>query len=152
MLKVVPLKIQHAFDLAPNLRPEDKIEVQATTNVSEEQTLVYGALNSAPGYTVLTQDGIVACFGVVPTENENGLVWLLGSGLIEKIKVSFLKETIKYTQQMLYRYKILYNYVDANYEKSIKWLKWSGYQFAPEPWLYGIEQKPFYFFWKERGC
>jgi hypothetical protein len=51
---------------------------------------------------------------------------------------------------MLDLYPHLENYVDVRNELSIKWLRWLGFQFDPQPIPYGVWEMPFFRFRMER--
>jgi hypothetical protein len=77
----------------------------------------------------------------------NGAVWMLGSDKIDEFPITFLRHNKEYIQDMAEGYDLLVNYVDSRNKKSIRWLKWLGFEIFPaEP--AGILGIPFHRFEK----
>jgi len=52
---------------------------------------------------------------------------------------------VKWVRRQSEKFSLLYNYVDARNVKSIKWLRWLGFQ-LDEPAPYGVRGLPFHRF------
>lgn len=90
----------------------------------------------------------VCMFGVTPIDILGGVgsPWLLGTDEVKKYANTFLRLNKSYVAKMLELFPYLQNYVDTRNEISIRWLKWLGFKFGPEPIPYGIWNLPFFRF------
>jgi hypothetical protein len=61
----------------------------------------------------------------------------------------FCKIAEKIIDIFLITYPKLYNYIDVRSKKTIRWLKWAGFEFAAAA-PYGVEQRPFHLFTKTK--
>ena len=120
--------------LKDNLRYEDKREVE-TLGHTPEQALGYAYLSSTICRSIMNNyDQVVGMYGVVPvTESEiSGIVWMLGSNGLLKIKTSFLKESRTEVDGMNTLYPHLCNLIDSRNEVHLKWIKWCGFKIIGE--------------------
>ena len=87
-----------------------------------------------------------AIFGVrkASVMSDYGLIWLLMTEETQKHRVTIGRETKTRLKQILRKYTMLYNHVDAKNEEIIKWLKWLGADMKPVN--YGIFNLPHYYF------
>lgn len=93
----------------------------------------------------------VALFGVRRpfVLSRSGLIWLLGTEELAKMKKSFVMNSLKYVNEGFEFADRLENYVWINNKLSIRWLKWCGFTFD-EPKPYGEKQALFLHFYKEK--
>ena len=79
---------------------------------------------------------------------------MLCSNAIEDFKKDYKKTFYKCTRQwvddMNERYQMLFNYVDARNEVTIRWLKHLKFEFPKLIEDYGFEKIPFYLFMRVR--
>lgn len=132
-LKARPATEQDAYLLAPKLRQADLQEIEAAHGTSPLSTLIESYEISSPCFTIVTDDGEVAgMFGVAAGDKEGykGVVWMLGSDLLKKHSVSFLRQSHAWVERLHKKYPVLWNFVDARNELHIGWLKWIGVQFV----------------------
>ena len=93
-------QLHDVCELAPNLRYEDKREVE-TLGKTSEQSLLSGYLFGKVCRSIINNYGqVVGMYGVVPVDNKTGLVWMLGSNKLKKIKIPFLKESRTEVEKM----------------------------------------------------
>lgn len=149
---VVPLSVYHAEKIKGKIREEDIREIYATNHGDAYTSVLYGAELSDPGWAVVTDsEDVVCCFGVTPYNkdevNSLGVVWFIGTNLMDSIKLKIAKRSKAYIKKMMDKYNFIFNYVDERNQASVRWLKWCGFRFYG-PVNYGIEQLPFYLFWK----
>lgn len=85
-------------------------------------------------------DDVPVClFGVAPVSMLGGLgaPWLLASCGFDRRDVEFLREMLpachRVMDAMLATYPRLLNVVDARNARTIRWLGWMGFTFAPAP-------------------
>jgi len=116
--------------LCNNLRPEDKQEVIASHG-STKEALQTGLDLSDECWTFLVKDTeeIAGIYGVAKLDDMVACVWLLTTPAVEKIWITFLRETKRLTKELNKKYSILTNSVDAEYTVAIKWLKFLGFTF-----------------------
>jgi hypothetical protein len=130
--------------LAPRLRVEDKREILDSVGLNPYQALANGYNSSEICLTIIdTKDIPVGMFGV----GETGIIWLLATPEIHRIRFSFLRESRKVVNLLNHKYKILWNFVDCRNELHLRWLKWCGFKFLRKI-NYGVNQKPFFEFIK----
>ena len=126
----------HAFELAFDLRQEDKYEV-ALAGHTPLDALISPFRFSRKGvntYTVLDSGIPVAMFGVVstPYNVKHGSVWFLSSNKLDKNIRYFTKRTKKWVDYFLADYEYVYNFITLEQKKNIRWLKWQGFSFKNE--------------------
>ena len=80
-------------------------------------------LDNVHTYTIFNDFAdIVGIFGVMPKpkDTRTGRIWFIASDLLDKHYIDFLKKN---------------NYIIEENQKSIKWLKWQGFNFVSKPTL-----------------
>ena len=125
-------QLHDVCELAPNLRSEDKREVN-TLGKTSEQALVSGYLFGRVCRSIINNYGqVVGMYGVVPADKKTGLVWMLGSDKLKKIKIPFLKESRTEVEGMNTLFPHLWNIIDSRKEMHLKWIKWCGFKIIGE--------------------
>lgn len=81
--------------------------------------------------------------------NSKGLIWLLGTDKMTRIKNNFVKNCMQYINEGFDYVDSLENYVWIENKLSIRWLKWCGFK-LDEPKPYGLKQALFLHFYKEK--
>ena len=147
-IAVLPSVHEDCRYLAPRLRKADLREIRAVRDVDPLVALTEAMENSEACYTAYFGDAPMAIFGVVPIEIEPkiGLVWMMGTSDIERVKVSFLRKCRAWRDVLCQGYHMVGNFVDARNLVHIRWLKWLGFTFVGRHEEYGIEKLPFYEF------
>lgn len=114
--------------LKDRLREADAQEVIAEGNASVEDCLAQSLARSVQSFTVGLDGVPVAMFGIVPDSliGVSARVWFLGTPEMARIKKSFVRQSIKFIYQFLDSYPFLWNYVDARYKATIRWLETVG--------------------------
>lgn len=132
--------------LAPRLRTDDRREVEAATGLDPLAALRLSAEHSGILCTICTHDHVPAgVFGVVPTDDLTGVVWLLGSDVLTQppLRRRFLVEGKDYFNRLHQFRPLLWNFVDERNTLHIRWLKWVGCTFINRHPEYGFEKRPF---------
>ena len=125
-------QLHDVCELAPNLRSEDKREVN-TLGKTSEQALLSGYLFGRVCRSIINNYGqVVGMYGVVPADSKTGLVWMLGSDKLKKIKIPFLKESRTEVEKMNILLPHLWNIIDSRNELHLKWIKWCGFKIIGE--------------------
>ncbi len=142
---MVPATLEHALELAENMRDADRQEAWDLAHHTPEQATVL-SLEASGGTTTGLADGKVVCmFGVESAAiiSTTGVPWLLTTDGVERHAQAFLRRNRKVVADMRGRYPLLRNYVDERNLLSIKWLKWLGFDVMP-PVPFGVERFPFH--------
>lgn len=142
MIKYVEPTEEHFKELA-RLAPLEQVEeVRASHNTDIYTVAKEGSRRSEKTWAAIYNDELVGIIGVTPYSflGETAAPWLLTTGRHPKV---LLKETKKVLQVILDRWPVLINYIDARYESSLRWARWSGFHIHPaQP--YGAGQLPFH--------
>ena len=117
-----------------HLRPQD-VRACLIHGVTPHRALHMPLYNKkCTTYTALVDDTPICMFGTMGHDKEeNGSIWMLGSSLIEKNYISFLKASVEMIELMQSEYEVLENVVPADHTKTISWLGWLGFIFHREP-------------------
>ena len=134
--------IDDVYSLSKRLRKQDEDEVMALVGLDNETALLASFCHSDRVFVGEVDGKIICMFGVSKDSNGNGCPWLLGSDEVEKLPITFVRNSRKYIQQFINEYGYLENYVDIRNSLSIKWLKWLGFK-IDEPQTLGVEQRLF---------
>lgn len=134
-------------DLAENLRPGDRLELERLTGSTDYLAVIKDCVGRSPDcYVVIDAIGkVVALFGCAPIGalvSQFGAPWCLGSDRLDKQSRALMTISRRYIADWRRRYPALVNFVDAENELSIKFLKALGFEFdSPTP--YGVSGAPF---------
>lgn len=116
--------------IAHNLRAIDKKEVIAMTGEHDVYKSLYKALSlEGEQYTAEVDGDIVAIFGVAPhsLNRSVGIPWFLGTDAINNLKREMLKDSSYFVTKWSTEFHLLFNYVHEDNKRSIRWLKWLGF-------------------------
>jgi hypothetical protein len=133
-----------------NLRQEDKEELIAKYGDSWKKR-TYSNIRNLGNDCLLALSAKkepVLLYGIVPCENNIGVIWVLSVKNIENEKINFLKQTKKFVNDNLKKYSMLCNFVHAKNKSAIAWIKWLGFEIE-SPEIIGLGSKKFLFFFKE---
>jgi hypothetical protein len=132
--------------VATHLRKEDFDEVFALTGKSPHLALMEDWEMSSRRWIIFNKQAqAVAVLGVRPLYqfSDEGDLWLLGTDGLNKISKFFLKISKPILEEMKGGFKTLVGYIDARYEKTIRWMKWMGFTIEEaEP--FGVMGLPFH--------
>jgi hypothetical protein len=130
VLEVVEANIGHAVAVAANMRPADIQEVEAFGS-APLGALVQGITNSCRCHTMLVDGEPAMIWGVTQLMDDMWSPWALGTNGIKKIRKTFLAFCRKDIQDVIAKYPLLYNRVDARNQEAIDWIKWMGFEVLP---------------------
>ena len=129
-----------------NMREMDRLEAVYQTGQEPEDAL---RLTYLAGEQVLTiagdKDQPMGLCGVV----SDGCIWMICTDELfsnKKYKIQLIRKGREWVDSLLKSYKVLYNFVYAENDSAIKWLKSLGFTFINYHERYGIQGKPFYEF------
>lgn len=131
--------------LKDRLRSSDIQEIKSAQNQTPLQALQDGLEKSDICLTVLYKGLPVAMGGVTRTAANVGIVWLLGSNDINKIRVSFLRLSKIYMEKCLAEYGTLFNFIPPSNAATIRWLVWLGAS-LDDPKPIGVDGSMFQYF------
>ncbi len=128
--EVVETTQEHVEKLATTMQAADVLECERATGQTPLDALETMLKVNTECWTWLVEGEVGAIYGVLHSQLGT-MVTLLGSDLIRKYPRKFLFITQISAWYFLDKYGSLYNYVDAEYTRSIKWLEWLGFEIAP---------------------
>jgi len=144
---------EHVSHLVGRLRLKDQVELYRSTGGSPDDALI-GSWNRAnKRWAILLDEKPVALAGVVVSWStpEVAVPWLLATDDAERIPRSFNRKSKEVLNEMFAIRSTLANYVDAENDVSIRWLKWLGFRLL-DPVPYGPFRAPFHPFMMVGRC
>jgi hypothetical protein len=127
---IVPATAEHADAMAPNVAAPDMAELRTLTD-----TDVYAVLRKHIEYSLfastwLIDDEPAAMGGLYAAQllGDTGYAWMLGTELIRRHRVTFLRNYVYQLDKMLAIFPIIETHVDARYKSCLRWLKWTGFE------------------------
>jgi hypothetical protein len=145
--------LEAAISLGPRLREADLLEVKAASGLDGTGALISSARSSALSWVFMhPQTGLPHAMAGLGIKDGLYVPWLL-SAPFDKAMRRFL--AIAAPLALAYMHSLsprLENYVDSRHHEAIAWLKRLGFEFAPAPITWGVEQIPFYYFWRIKEC
>jgi hypothetical protein len=145
MISVVPVK-------EGNIEEFSKVATTFDPRILDEcpdvQSALYKAVDESTSSWVCT-DGkrIFVLCGVFPHKEGSAFFWLMSDGDLESCRYSFLKQTRIFFNRLLEDYTYIVAVVNTEHEKSIKWLRWLGFEIVPEALPYAHGRATYYNAW-----
>lgn len=132
MIYLVPATPEHVPELVASMRLHDKFEFEIAGG-DPVKAIQITLDKSAAAWSALADRQIACMWGVKEVSLVTGAhLWLITTPLIEKHKHRFLAESKRVVDQCLVSYQFLYGYVDVQFELSIKWMKWLGFEMTSQ--------------------
>lgn len=144
-----------ADHIAANMRQSDIDEVAASSGCSPSEALHESLKLSSIAFMIESDThGPVAMFGAAPHALPGvGIVWMLGTDGIRSEGYSIARATRRYFDELNAEFWMLWNYIDARNEGSMRWLRWGGFKLLAEHPQHGHLGLPFYTFARiTTGC
>lgn len=139
----------HIDHVARNMRQADRVEIWLSSRSEPLDALRKGLEQSDQCYTLLVDDAPTLIFGIVERSilDRTGTIWMLGTDDIHKIRFGRLEFTIMQNvlNELVADYNVVENYVHAQNDTSIKWLRAMGFEFD-DPAPLGVFGAPFQHF------
>lgn len=133
-----------------NLCAEDKVEIDALSNISFKDELFKLCLNNKNKYTYFLADDekqpLALGGAYVIDDTKSARVWLLSTNFLNKNKKSVYGYVLNKIDFFKTEFDFLYNYIFKSNFSSLKWLKKCGFKIVD---LKNPEYKFFYFCNKE---
>ncbi|MBP2646305.1 MAG: epsilon15p13 [Firmicutes bacterium] len=127
MTKVRPATWKDVEYFAVNMRKEDWEECLAITGMTGRDALAVSYRKSQEAYAVEVEGRLVSIFGVVPP----GCLWMMFTNDVERLPMSFFRESRKRVQVMVNTYEYIGNYTAPANTFILKWLTWLGFSIGP---------------------
>lgn len=129
-LNIVPACPGHIRAIASRMRAADRQEVFAASGRTPLAALSYSYRKSSCCWTAIFNGRPELMWGVgdINVLTGVGAPWLLGTDAVEQNFRVFLRISSHWPPQLLQRYSVLRNFVDARNTVSARWLEWLGFR------------------------
>jgi len=121
-----PITLEAATEVASNLRPEDRREVEEGHGVDPMEHLTSVAQSSSCVYFEVPNGKTAGMAGVDP----GGQIWMLCTPAINEYPLTFAREAKRYVESR--NEKLLWNIVDKRNIVHLKLLRFLGFKFLRE--------------------
>jgi hypothetical protein len=133
MIHIERFTLRDAQFISNHLRPEDWAEIGVISDDPRREVMA-GALGAALCYTVRRSKYALhpdILYGVTTDQTMlgAGIVWLVGTPLVHRVALSFLKAAPGILEDLVVGYDFLHNYVDERNTLHLRWLKHLGFTF-----------------------
>ena len=118
-----PITVEAAKEVASNLRPEDRREVEEGHGLDPMERLVWAAHNLPCVYFTVPNGKTAGMAGV----ETDGTIWMLCTPAIHEYPITFAREAKRYVDSR--QEKILHNIIDERNTVHLKLLKFLGFKF-----------------------
>lgn len=133
------------IELSATMRDIDKQECYITAaGMSIYSVLKLSCAMTAKPLTGRVNGKLVAVFGVskLSALSSQGVPWLLGTDLVERYAFAFARKNRIIVKQWQEQFPVMRNFVHADNEISIRWLRWLGFEIK-KPIKYGTTNELF---------
>ena len=120
-----PITLEAAKEVASNLRPEDRREVEEGHGLNPLEVLTSAALADSCVYFVVPNGKTAGMAGV-----DNGIIWMICTPAIHEYPVTFAREAKRFVESRTE--PLLWNIVDKRNTVHLKLLKFLGFKFLRE--------------------
>jgi hypothetical protein len=134
---VLPATLEHVDEMeAYGFRDADELECQIVTATgAAEQCRQALSHPEHESYTIMSDEGPVGMFGVVPcvelgVQPGVAVVWYLCTDRMYRLKHQFLAQNIVWLNHMQRYYPTVFNYVHDENKKGKEWCKFLGFDFV----------------------
>lgn len=149
MGRITTVTKENVLYVIEHLRREDDLETVRSTGQSGAEVLVQGVDCSEFLRCIEFDDGTANIYGVAKGPGDLWVPWSMSTTLVDRHAREFLALSLEGIAEIKERYDRLVNFVDAEYTKSIRWLKRLGFT-VNNPVPYGLNGEPFCPFWWSR--
>ncbi len=129
-IEIVPATMDHVR--AIELRPGDALEIDSL-GMTKEEALGRTLARSIWADAYLIEGEVAALAGLIYATLLGGeaMPWLMTGAPVERHRKAFMKITWARSREMLARHGTLVCNVHADYARSIRWLRWLGFEIDP---------------------
>ena len=118
--------MEAALEVASNLLPADRREVEEGHGVDSKEALIDAVQNPSCVYFVVPNGKTAGMAGV----DDGGQIWMLCTTAIHDYPVTFAREAKRYVERQ--EDKLLWNIVDKRNKVHLKLLQFLGFKFLRE--------------------
>tara|TARA_R100000742_G_C4278026_1_gene100433 strand:+ start:2696 stop:3127 length:432 start_codon:yes stop_codon:yes gene_type:complete len=122
-MQIEPLTIEAALEVASNLLPDDRREVEEGHGIHPID-FAYMAAQEASSISFTAPNGKTAGMGGI---QNNGIIWMLCTPIIHQYPIAFIKAAKSYLDGR--KVATVHNIVDARNTVHLKLLKFLGFKF-----------------------
>lgn len=120
------------FDLlATDLREHDKFEIRVFEPKGGIASILHEHVPLENTVAGRYDDELVIVFGTVPTAGLLGgdaIVWALSTSAADKYPRQLARASFRWIVEQQKKWDRLHAYVDIEYDRSIRWLAWMGFE------------------------
>ena len=122
-----PATLDDGYAVLEHLRPEQVATLEKLG--IDPAVLLEDIFGTSHAEVVLVDGEVAAVFGITrETFFGEAKIWLITTMLIEKEPIGFLRASRMITKKMFAIHGPLIGMVDADFEKSQRWLRWIGFK------------------------
>ena len=121
-----PITMEAALEVASNLLPEDRLEVEEGHGIDATEALLDAVHKPSCVYFVVPNGKTAGMAGV----DAGGQIWMLCTNAIHDYPLTFVREAKRYVESR--DEKLLWNIVDKRNKVHLKLLKFLGFKFLRE--------------------
>ena len=142
---------KHILNIAAHMRPADRREVMAAGGLYPWDALYKSLKSAVRAWTAFIDGRPEFMWGVSASANQLiGIPWLLGTEVLEsKAAFEFARQSRGYVEKMQEGFELLVNYVHAENDASLRWLKWCGFVLGEKRL---VNNENFFRFWRTPSC
>ena len=140
-----PITMEAALEVASNLLPADRREVEEGHGVDAKEALIDAVQKPSCVYFVVPNGKTAGMAGV----DDGGQIWMLCTTAIHDYPVTFAREAKRYVERQ--EDKLLWNIVDSRNKVHLKLLQFLGFKFLKE-FKHGPNQITFIEFCRVLRC
>lgn len=151
-IKIRPAKVKDAIRLAQNLRPIDRLEVEAVSDEPDLRAALAKSLRMSFRTRAAYADGRLVCVWGISSRTAlatTGTPWLLATTEINRPEVrrEFLRRGADEMAKLTQGYSHGWNLVHESNRVAIRWLRFMGFDFPGD--AVSLKGEPFLLFQKE---
>ena len=121
-----PITMEAALEVASNLLPADRLEVEEGHGIDSTEALVDAVQKPSCVYFVVPNGKTAGMAGV----DAGGQIWMLCTPAIHDYPLTFAREATRYVEGI--QEKLLWNIVDKRNKVHLKLLQFLGFKFLRE--------------------
>jgi hypothetical protein len=153
LVSVVKATDEHFEHIINTMREIDRKEALLSNGLSEREAMEFTRDTAIASFCALYDGVPVLVFGIgrrTPIDHV-GVPWLVANDMIDDHPLKLLKAARVYFDRMHKEFECMENYILAENVKSIRFLKWLGFEFD-EPKRAGVGNGLFIRFGKKLQC
>lgn len=136
-----------AQQLAENLHPQEELEVRRFSGRNPVQAIERSVRMSAEAVSIWSPAGqLLGITGVQPFTLLGGAAspWLLNTSGMRRHPRQLLVGTKILLKRWRSQYRLLVNYIDADYEEALRWARWAGFTVFDACPRHGVSGAPMF--------